>query len=357
MPDLSAQLRLQFGVEPAPITFSLEVDERDALLNSPVQVDQALVFNWFWSQDEFDAFYRGKEVLKVLSNGYTHVRLYAPEDYEADLVATELPVAIKALDRFQLAKNVLQSPNGVALASEYNRAVLNFEDMTKHPLAVPVRIRPPQPAPPSVEFVGIKETAVLDSIEFNNQRTATMRYNYVKDGFEVAYASSFVTQDGRTIDKPIWVPDLNGMFILKEPAFGALVIRYPARYRLYKVNYGLPSGMEYPALQLAWLQGDVSTFPMPPVTVLAIAQSRGRVTNTSFGKQIFPSGATLASWTLRGFEDAQNNPATLFTESSSTIVQRQLVDANNPDNIVTVEDKKTITLVDEHGVSRTFRFV
>lgn len=353
MPDLVSELQLRFGIEAAQPTFTLEIDDRDAIRNSPINVEDVLVFGWSWTEEEFAAFFEGREILKVLSNGIQYVRLYAPTGIEVNVVATEPPVALKAVDQIRFNPN-FQTANIVA--AEYNRRLLTFQDVTKLPGVTVTQISPPTPAPPTVEYAGRKTDMVLDVIQFQNQRVAYQKYNYARGGFQTAYASTFVTNDGRTIDRPQWVPDLGGAFVLAEPATGAIVIRYLVDYDLYKINYGMASGVEFPGVQLAWLQGDIKTFPMPPVKVLAIAPTAGRVAETEFEKVVYPNGARLASWSLQGYEEAQQDAASLLTENSRQVVSRRITDPADPSKYIDVEDAKSITLYDRNGRPSTYRF-
>ncbi len=353
MPDLAADLLLHYGVEPAPATFALELDDRDALLNSPIEVQEARVFNWDWTREEYKDFYTQKEILKVLSNGVQHLRLYSPPGISVDLIATEPPVAIKALNKFNFNPNFATAN---AVASEFNRRLFSFQDVTKIPGVTVTQARPPKPVPPTTEFVGRKIDVVLDVIRFQNQRVAFQKYSYATGGFETAYASTFVTNDGRTIARPKWVPELGGAFVLNEPATGAIVIRYLVEYDLYKVNYGMASGIEFPEVQLAWLRGDIKTFPLPPVTVLAIAPTAGLVAEADFEKEVFPPGAYLASWETKGYQTAQQSTATLLSENSRTVVTRRITDPADESKFIDVEDAKTITLFDSESRPYTYRF-
>lgn len=353
MPDLVAELQLRFGVSARAPTFSLEVDDRDANRNQPVTVQDFRVFNWNWEDEQFAAFYAGKEVLRVLENGSHHVRLYAENRTGVDMVATELPVALKAVNNIRFSPHF---PSANLVADEYNRRLLSFQDVTKLPGVSVTQVRPPKPAPPSVEYVGQKNDLILDVIQFQNQRVAYQKYGYARGGFETAYASKFVTADGRYIERPVWVPELGGAFVLKEPATGAIVIRYLVTYHLYKVNYGMAAGVEFPQLQLAWLRGDIKTFPLPPVKVLAIQPSAGYVAETEFERVVSPNGATLASWSTKGFEEAQQDVATLYSEDSREVVVRTITDPADPSKFIEVEDAKRITLFDAAGRPFTFRF-
>lgn len=353
MADLVSELRLQFGIEPAPATFALELDDRDALLNSPIEVQEARVFNWDWTRDEYKAFYTQKEILKVLSNGVQHLRLYSPGGMQIELIATEPPVALKALNRLHFNPN-FQTAN--AVASEFNRRLLSFGDVTKLPGVTVTEARPPKPVPPTAEFVGRKADVVLDVIKFQNQRVAFQKYTYARGGFETAYASTFVTNDGRTIARPVWVPELGGAFILKEPATGSVVIRYLVEYDLWKINYGMASGIEFPEVQLAWLRGDIKTFPLPPVTVLAIAPAAGLVAQAEFEKDVYPPGAYLSSWQTKGYGVAQQGAVTLLSEQSRTTETLRVTDPDDEENFIDVQRARSMTLFDADGRPFTYRF-
>lgn len=353
MPDLVSELQLRFGIEAAQPTFTLEIDDRDAIRNAPINVEDVLVFGWSWTEEEFAAFYEGREILKVLSNGIQHVRLYGPPGIEVNVVATEPPVALKAVDQIRFNPN-FQTANIVA--AEFNQKLLTFKDVTKLPGVTVTQISPPTPAPPTVEYVGRKTDIVLDVIQFQNQRVAYQKYNYARGGFQTAYASTFVTNDGRTIDRPQWVPDLGGAFVLAEPATGAIVIRYLVEYDLYKVNYGMASGVEFPSVQLAWLRGDIKTFPMPPVKVLAIAPTAGRVAETEFEKVVYPNGATPSSWSLQGYEQTQQDTASLLTESARTVQTVRVYDPVDPTRYIDFEDTRAVTVVDKNGNPLTYRY-
>ena len=352
MSDLAAELRLRFGITKPPTTFALEIDERDANRNQPIKVEEFRVFGWNWSDDQFADFYQGREILKVLENGVQHVRLYAPDRLGADLITTEPPVALKGINNIKFSPHF---PTANLVAEEFNRRLFSFEDVTKLPGVSVTEVRPPKPAPPSVEFVGTKNDMVLDVIEFQNQRVAFQKYNYAAGGFETAYASKFVTEDGRFIERPQWVPELNGAFVLKEPASGVIIIRYLVQYHLYRVNYGMASGVEFPQVQLAWLRGDIKTFPLPPVKVLAIAPSAGRVAQASFQKVVYPNGATLSSWSTKAFEEAQENASTLLSERSRTTETIRIEDPDDPSNFLDVQRARSITLYDKDGRPFTYR--
>jgi hypothetical protein len=348
MDDLVSQLQLQFGVEAPQSTFALEVDDLDALLNSPIRVEPFRVFNWYWSDEALIAQYENQEILKVLANGYSHVRLYAPTDIEVDIFCTEPPVRVKSaapilypsLPAYSGGLGYLDGGIASRAYAYYTTSYLGAA--------------PPDIVTPSFEYVGKREALVWDIIEFNNARTAAMKYNYVKKGFETAYASAFVTKDGRSIAPPEWVPDLNGLFILKEPATGSMVLRYFASYRLYKVNYGMAAGIEYPYLQLAWLKGDIKKFPMPLVKVFAIARAVGRAASADFKKEVFPKGADLATWSM-ATEENKSAELTL-TEGSRTVATTRIESDSDPSQYIDVEALKSVQMFDSSGRPYTLRF-
>lgn len=353
MSDLTAQLQLRYGVEPKSPSFILEVDDRDAHLDSPISVARVLVPSWEWTKQQYKDLLnaRGQRALDVLENGKQHVRLYADTSIEATIAATVLPVSIRAKPGIKTILDIDIPGNafdgfytdvgdfgGLAYANrptEYVGATL------------------PQPAPPSVEYVGTYEDQVLDEIAFENQRVAYLRHTHIRKGFHIHYVSRFVTNDGRFIRKPVWIPEL-AAFVLKEPATGALVINYDAPYRLYRVNYGLHSGRTLSATQYAWLQGDIAKSKLPSVRVLAIAPKAGRVASTSFEHKVFPSGADLAQMAGRDPEDAEQSTA--FSEGSRTTDTVRVFDPNNESNFIDVQRIRTVTLYDENGKPFTYRY-
>jgi hypothetical protein len=344
MADLVANLRLGFGVTPEPVTFALEVDQRDSFRNGAVLVEELRTFSRIWTDQEFIDYYKDKNVLKVIENGYAHVRLYAPDDIEVRLVPTELPSALSTQKRFVWRTSI---------AGPTQRADLFLlgENGAKNTgLVVGQRIAQPAPAEP--EYVGRYESLIVDTIAFSNQRLAHPRYNHVKRGFEVAYASDFITPDGRRLEPPVWVPELNGAFILPEPATGVIVIRYLAPYRLYRVHYGLPSGVEFPELQLAWLKGNIAAFPMPRVKVIAIAAGAGRVAETDIEKVVHPPGATMISSRKKDELDKGLN----LTERSRTTETVRVTDEADPSKFIDIQSAKEVTLVNADGVAYVLRF-
>lgn len=353
MPDLISELQLRYGVTAPEATFALEVSDLDGYLDRAIQVNSFLNFNWYWSDEQLLDYYKDQNILEVTDNGYSHIRLYAPDNVEASLFATEIPVAIKGNPGFDF--NSLVPP---VQPGSFGGFYINAGSFGNAPQKLPPNIIgkiQPRQVPPAVEFVGKRQSLVYDTIRFSNSRTAALKYNYVKTGFEVAYASTFRTADGRIIDPPVWVPELNGLFVLKEPASGVMVVRYLAPYRLYKVNYGMPSGIEYPYVQLAWLKGDITQFPMPPVRIFAVALTGGQVSEVEVEKKVFPQGADLASWSFTGFDDAQENPADRLTEKSRITETVRIEDPEDPEVFVDVQRAKEVTLFDNYGRAHVFR--
>lgn len=351
MTDVTATLRLQFGSEPPPETFSLETDARDSIFNRPVLIEPFFVHSYDWTDEEYEEFYRDSpaEIMKVVANGRYHLRLYSPPGWDVELRATETPTAITSAGS-GLVRHLDVNYDAVQ-PDEIGVTILKQEDIKKQRVSLIGKPPSAQPQPPTVEFVSSREGVVLDTLTFNNQRVAHLRYNYVTKGFQVAYQSEFLDAAGNRAPRPEYREDLRCAFVSAVPVTGTLILRYPVTYRLYRVNYSAPNGSEFPEVQKAYLRGDINKFPLPPVEVRAFARGRNRVAEVAFTRDFFPSGAGLYSWQPVKKDDVGRSNR--LAESGSTRVTRTLTVG---DTEVDVEDKTSVVLYDARGNAHNWFF-
>lgn len=362
MSDQVTQLQLRYGIAARPHTYRLESDARDTDRNRPVNVFPFPVFSWDWTDEEFDLQYRDQEILKVRENGIQHVRLYAPLDLPVQITATELPTSVPKLDPLKYAQFVPSANVQPGEVDPFFRDLVILRPQFLTDARVIGRIQF-SPAPPTAERVGTYETVVLDTLEFGNSRVAYLQYSYAT-AFAVAYASDFVTSDGRSIDPPVFVPGLGGALVTTEPCYGAVVLRYKIPYRLYRINYGLPPTSQMRGAQLAWLRGDINAFPLPPVKVIAISAGAGRVATLDFTKTIYPAGATLASWSSMGFEGVMTGAPTALSESERKSITMKVFNPEDVTNSVPEEERdyllikraKSVKLFDKNGRPYEYHF-
>lgn len=354
MADLTAQLRLQYGVPAREPTFEIVVDERDSKDNRPIKVKPETVFNWLWSDAEFAASFNGREILKVLENGAQIARVYVAPETEVHVFATRRPVAINAqymarLDqRFTVLRGVTNN-----VWSRFTHASLRFEDVTKIPGVTLTQIAPPRMAPPDVERFADGEDVYVDHLKFQNTRIVFQRFSYADQGFEEMAVTNFVNAEGIEIDPPIYVAAL-GAFVLSEPGYGEALISYPVKYQRWRVNYGLGAGVEFKYAQLAWLRGDITQFEMPHVMVLANAVPYRRLAMTEFAPEVYPRGAYLGSWSFTGFENA--GTPNQFTEASRTTQTKRVFNPDDDTQFIDIEVPTSIQTRDPQGKIYTTRY-
>jgi hypothetical protein len=366
MPDLVAELQLRFGVKARKPTFVLEEDERDTHRNKPVEVFEFTVWDWAWAMESYERQYADKEVLKVKSNGAKHLRLYAPLDVRTEMLATELPVSVPKFEpikyvNFIPTANVFTEGQGTGVDPYFQDLVVvrpQFQVDRRFIGKIPFT-----PVPPSVELVGVYETQILETVTFSGDRVVYLKHSYI-DNFAVAYASSFVTTENERIAAPIFVPALGAALVAEKECFGAIVIKYKIKYRLYKVNYGLPPTEQMRDVQLAWLKGDITTFPLPPVTVMAMCPERGLTSTFNFDKVIYPSGAYLGTWSTKSEEEAERGDDLNLSESKRDSV---LVKVFDPEEVaagvpiderkyILVKRPKSVKMANKDGVAYDYRF-
>ena len=91
---------------------------------------------------------------------------------------------------------------------------------------------------PSVTLVSNTEDIITETLSFSFTDKQELA-KYHTGGIEVLYVSRFVNSSGKEIYPPQFKPE-TGEFIAAEPCAGALVVKYQAPYRLYRVEYSLP---------------------------------------------------------------------------------------------------------------------
>lgn len=372
MADLTAQLQLQFGIAPTLRTFTLEVDQRDVDLNRPVSVKPYSMVNWLFPEDQIDnpSEFDNHDILVPIANGYTHVRLYSPLDIPVQLIATEPPIPLEVV----VPAGIVHLPIGAGIigsGTKYFRPK-TIEVPTNNPFAP--RVIPqliwvqeelevvrglgtynPEVFVPEWEYVGVREATVMETIQFEFERFKFLRYNYAT-GIEPMFASEFLNARNELVDPPQFRPDLGGVLLANQDVVGALLIRYNIPYRLYKINYSLPHGRQYPALQRAWLSGDITRTVIPPVIVVAMSDQNLRIARVDFQKNVFPNGAFLSVWTQGTTTTTPPQVPNTLNERNRNVETIRIYDPNNPESYIDVERAKAMEFADTNGAPRYFNF-
>lgn len=91
---------------------------------------------------------------------------------------------------------------------------------------------------PKVTEISNTEEIITESLTFSFSSLQELA-KYHTGGIEILYVSRFVNATGKEIYPPQFNAD-TGEFVASEPCAGALVVKYHAPYRLYKVEYSLP---------------------------------------------------------------------------------------------------------------------
>lgn len=366
MADLTAQLQLEFGIKPTPPTFALEVDSRDQAFNRACVVGIHQVSRWL-DEDKIDdpSEFDNIDILKPVANGYAHVRLYAPVDLPVQLLTTEPPIALELI----VPKGVVNIPWGTSAAGMEWVKVGVFYGKDHYTLQWPNsrlssmsgavgKFKPDAEAVAVlVELAGLNETTVFETASFEYQRVVFLKYNYAT-AIQPISASLFKNVNGEVVEPPQFHPALGGVLLAKEDVIGSLMFKYNIQYRLFKVNYSIPSGSQFPALQRAWLSGDITRTPMLPVTVVAQADDPGRIARTDVQRDVQPRGAFLVQWGVPPKKEDKDKVVTL-TEKAKVIEKVKVYNAANPGDLtdyIEVERPKEYTFNDINGQPRIFKF-
>ena len=91
---------------------------------------------------------------------------------------------------------------------------------------------------PNVTLVSTTEQIITETLTFSFSNIQELA-KYHTGPIELLYISRFVDSTGKEIYPPQFRAD-SGEFVSSVPCAGALVVKYTAPYRLYKVDYSLP---------------------------------------------------------------------------------------------------------------------
>lgn len=178
-----------------------------------------------------------------------------------------------------------------------------------------------------VEYLGQREEKITEALTFTGSAEAKLSKGHNATGINVIDSTSFFDKDGKAAQAPSGVLGEPGVFRASGEVYGALVVEYTARYKVYRIPYGLPDHIA----QALFVQGKPKDeITIPPVHVFAFAAG-GYAASISFERRI-------------GTITTPDGPEWLEIDREEKTVRVEQPD--NPDNYV---DVKRVTWLKEQN--------
>lgn len=150
---------------------------------------------------------------------------------------------------------------------------------------------------PSVTYVSSTEEIITETLTFSFTSLQELA-KYHTGAVELLYVSRFVNSAGVEVYPPQFNA-LTGEFVASEPCAGAIVVKYSAPYRLYRVEYSLPlDAAIIERIHVGMLFGDpaVSTDGatiaqqgvqrIPPVQIVVMAKDSAQIVDIT--REVWP---------------------------------------------------------------------
>lgn len=133
-----------------------------------------------------------------------------------------------------------------------------------------------------VEFIGQREEKISEAVTFTGSAEAKLSKGHNATDVAVIDSTSFFDKDGKAAQAPSGVPGEPGVFRASGEVYGALMVEYTARYKVWRIPYGLPDHIA----QALFVQGKPrDELTIPPVHVFAFAAG-GYAASLSFERRI-----------------------------------------------------------------------
>ena len=244
---------------------------------------------------------------------------------------------------------------------------------------------------PSIEFVSETAEQITETLLFSN--VAVQSTSKLHTGSIITlYASRFVNAAGDEILPPL-IDQVTGELKATETCYGAMVVKYAAPYRLYRVTYSLPTdsaltakihhGMLYGVPGISMNPGQEAQDAigqLPGVQVLVLAKDAAVVVEVP--RHVWPATFWTTLWNSTfvaedngaasdyGFQKnsedflqldttvrAQNDAAPKLNEQSRVVDTVRVENPLDVDQFVDVERVREMVMKDENGRSWTLKML
>jgi len=200
---------------------------------------------------------------------------------------------------------------------------------------------------------GRRTQTVRETLRFDGQSEATVRYPYDSPAVTVLATSLFLDADGNAAAQP--QPRTYGRFISDRPVYGALAVEYAPSYTEWWIFYEGPTGVPYEIIERAdaagvvtghdvrWPWADTTNRILPELTVVATWENQLQA--IALEREILDYSLTLSTGKRKQEDDGSRR----YQETSRGTVTSRVENPTDPGQYVDVAEAREVRFQNANG--------